>query len=187
MRRTGKNSEKDGRSTIRVAGREWPILDRITIGRRMYLVLEKLGHADRQRYLVFDPHAGPGGDLRGLLMAPATRAAKQHLRILKRLSTGNTNLPLVLDYHSVNDQLMVVTTWVRGPDLETYLDQVRAGGKPRPSANEAFRLFRGLAHGLSQLHRRHGIVHGDIKPANLILASGPVRLVMIDYGSAWQC
>ena len=41
------------------------------------------------------------------------------------------------------------------------------------------------AHGLAQLHRRHAIVHGDIKPANLILARNPSRLVMIDFGSAW--
>jgi serine/threonine-protein kinase len=29
-------------------------------------------------------------------------------------------------------------------------------------------------------------VHGDIKPANLIVARNPSRLVMIDFGSAWS-
>ena len=47
------------------------------------------------------------------------------------------------------------------------------------------RLLRGLAHGLGQLLRSFALIHGDIKPENLILARRPSRLVMIDYGSAW--
>ena len=41
-----------------------------------------------------------------------------------------------------------------------------------PSPLEVVKLYRGLAHGLSQMHRHRRIVHGDIKPGNLVLATG---------------
>ena len=47
------------------------------------------------------------------------------------------------------------------------------------------KLYRGLAHGLSQMHRHRRVVHGDIKPGNLVLSREPNRLVMIDFGNAW--
>jgi serine/threonine protein kinase len=135
--------------------------------------------------MAFDPHAGPEGDVRAILVLPKSPAARQYVRVLKRVSANNVNLPTILEYRVQGDDLVIVLTWVRGPDLQVYLDDVRRGQVVRPSANEAFRLAHGLAHGLAQLHRRHAIVHGDIKPANLILARNPTRLVMIDFGSAW--
>ena len=171
--------------TVRFSGRDWPVIDRQTVGRRTYLILEKTGASGRERYLAFDPHAGPGGDTRALLVFPRTASAWQHVRVLKRLSAGNPNLPTILEYQCSNDQILLVLTWVRGPDLRSYLDAVRSNAKPPPSAIEGVRLVRGLAHGLAQLHRRHTIIHGDLKPANLIVARNPSRLVMIDFGSAW--
>jgi serine/threonine protein kinase len=165
--------------------RDWPVIDRLTVGRRQYLILEKTGVGDRTGFMAFDPHAGPDGDLRAILVLPKSPAAKQHVRVLKRISARNINLPTILEYRVGQRDLLVVLTWVRGADLRSYLKDVRESRRPRPSATEAFRLVRGLAHGLGQLHRRHAIVHGDIKPANLILASDPSRLVMIDFGSAW--
>lgn len=174
-----------GRDSVRIAGRDWPVIERLTVGRRQYLILEKTGSADRCRFMAFDPYAGPDGDLRAILVLPQSPAAEQHVRVLKRISANNINLPTILEYRRRKDELLVVLTWVRGMDLEGYLRKVRSGRKPRPSATEAFRLVRGLAHGLGQIHRRHAIIHGDIKPANLIVASDPSRLVMIDFGSAW--
>ena len=173
------------RDTVRVGGRNLPVIDRLTVGRRQYFLLEKTGSGDRRRYMAFDPHAGPDGDLRAILILPRSPAAQQHVRVLKRVSANNVNLPTILEYRVQGSDLVIVLTWVRGADLQVYLDDVRAGRTPRPSATEAFRLVRGLAHGLAQLHRRHAIVHGDLKPANLVLARNPSRLVMIDFGSAW--
>ena len=80
-----------------------------------------------------------------------------------------------------------MTNWVRGPDLRSFLDEVRsgrpevaqpAGGRqalPRPGAWLCARCIAIAA-----------IVHGDIKPENLILAREPNRLVMIDFGAAWM-
>lgn len=186
MGQPSKSERRSQSNTVRVGGREWPVLNRTTVGRSLYLILDELGSAGRRRYMAFDPHAGPGGDLRAILDLPRSRSTEQHLRVLKRLSTDNFNLPTIHNYQAQRDRILVVMEWIRGPTLESFLDDVRSDKKPRPSPVEAFRLVRGLAHGLSRLYRKRQIIHGDIKPANLILASDPSRLMTIDFGSAWQ-
>ena len=126
------------------AGRDWPVVDRLSVGRRQYLILEKTGSADRSRFMAFDPYAGPDGDLRAILVLPRSPAAEQHIRVLKRISANNINLPTILEYRTRKDELLVVLTWVRGMDLQNFLKKVRDARRPRPSATEAFRLVRGL-------------------------------------------
>jgi serine/threonine protein kinase len=178
-------SKPEQTDTVRIAGREYPVCDRLSIGRRNYLILQRLASAPRQRLLAFDPYAGPGGELRSILILPKGAASRQHLQVLKSAS-ANVNLPTILDYRPQRDQWQLVLQWIHGPDLKSYLaDLRRREGARRPSKSEAFRLFRGLTHGLSQLHRR-GIIHGDIHPGNLVLTTNTTRLVPIDFGSAWQ-
>jgi len=50
---------------------------------------------------------------------------------------------------------------------------------------ESVRRIRSLAHALSTLHRHCQVVHGDIKPANLVLPSDPGTISMIDFGNCW--
>lgn len=170
---------------IRFRGRTYPVLGQMIIGRKSYLLVDRVSSGDREKYQAFDPHAGPGGDMRLVYVVPRGQTTSQHLQVLKRLSVGNRNLPQILEFHPGREFFQVVTTWVWGKNLWTYLEE--AGCRPRswPSAIEAFKLFRGLAHGLSQLHNHRNIVHGDIKPENLVLAREPNRLVIVDFGSAW--
>jgi len=133
--------------------------------------------------MAYDRTAGP--DLRQIVILPRSSASRQHLAVLQRVSQGNPNFPAILEYHPRRDEIVVLTTWIWGDDLQEYLDEATHGNASWPSPIETCKLYRGLAHGLNHLHRRCNVVHGDIKPANLILASGPNRLVMIDYGSAW--
>lgn len=185
MAHRSSRSPGKGSDSVRIGRRTFPVIDRMTIGRRQYLILKKTGTGDRRRFMGFDPHSGPEGDLRSILVLPRSRATEQHVRVLKPLSTDNVNLPQIMEYRIQGDDLVVVLAWIRGVDLATYLNDIRAVGRPRPSATEAFRLVQGLAHGLAHLHRRRAIVHGDIKPANLILTPRQTRLVMIDFGNAW--
>jgi serine/threonine-protein kinase len=80
----------------------------------------------------------------------------------------------------------VVTNWVQGTNLKRYLAMARAGKRVWPSPTEAFKRYRGLAHALSQMHVQAGVIHGDLKPGNMILTSRPSRLVVTDFGSAWS-
>jgi serine/threonine protein kinase len=149
-------------------------------------LIKDVGRAGNKRLWVHDPSAGPRGDFRQILVLPRGEASRQHIAVLQRLSQGNPNLPTILDSAGRGDEFWVVTNWVRGLDMKKFLDEVRTGKRERPSPLEVIKLYRGLAHGLSQMHRHRRIVHGDIKPENLILTREPNRLVMIDFGTAWM-
>jgi len=171
---------------VRYGGKRIPFLGSMAVGKRQYAILEKIGRGDRQRFWVFDRHAGPRGDFRQILILPADKTTRQHLAVLQRLSHGNPNLPMILECRQAGTEFHLVTTWARGEDLDEYLRRSQASLKTWPSPLEVMKLFRGMAHGLSQLHRHCRVVHGDIRPSNLVFARTPNRLVMIDFGSAWM-
>ncbi|MAT70845.1 MAG: hypothetical protein CMJ58_15125 [Planctomycetaceae bacterium] len=167
-------------------GKTYRVLRTLSIGKRPYHLLKDLSD-QRERYQAFDPYAGPDGDLRAVWVFPRTSYVEKQIRLVARVSEANANFPTILEYHPVGRRLFVVATWIRGQDLAAYLDDVRSGRFPnaRPSPGEAVRLARGLAHGVSNLNQKKNIVHGDIKPANIVLMREPSRLCLIDFGSSW--
>ncbi|MEE6257293.1 serine/threonine-protein kinase [Plantactinospora sonchi] len=84
----------------------------------------------------------------------------------------------VLDVRGEGAHRALVTELVEGTDL----GRRSAGAGPLPPAGAAGLVAR-LAEVLTYLHRR-GVVHGDVRPANLLLPAdgGPVRLV--GFGAA---
>ncbi|MDW3220316.1 MAG: serine/threonine-protein kinase [Acidimicrobiales bacterium] len=83
---------------------------------------------------------------------------------------------LVAVYDSTTDHPGIVMEWVDGPDLRRRLDD----GGLRPA--EVAGLGVDLCAGLGELHR-HGLVHRDVKPANVLLTpSGTPKLT--DFGIA---
>jgi serine/threonine protein kinase len=173
------------RESVRYCGRDMPVRDVMNVEGKRYLVLERIGHCGRQRLWVYQPWRHSGGDFRQILVLPRDTASRHHLRVLQRLSQGNPNLPTILECCPRKNEMLVITDWVRGNDLDAYLTTVQKQHRDWPSPIEVMRLYRGLAHGLRQMHRHRGVLHRDIKPANLVLAREPNRLVMIDFGSAW--
>lgn len=180
-----RRSDRDDSRPVRIGRQEFPVIGKLRIRGRTYLLLKQLSPAPRQRYQAFDPHAGPKGDLRAVHVYQRTNAAMQHVEALHRLHKNDRSLPHILDYDASDGELRLALNWVEGLDLKTYLDQVREGRVVRPSPYEAVRLVRGIAHALFSLHSNAQIIHGDLKPANLILTRGTSHLVMIDFGSAW--
>lgn len=172
-------------SKVKFEGRSYPVIDELPLGRKKYLIVDNLG-GKRKRYLAFDQQAGPRGDLRVIQKVPKSKRTNQLVKIIsERLGRGFDNLPGIIEYHSRHQYIYLVLPWVRGQTLKDYLEKAsKKNNFPWPSPLESLRLIRGLAHGVSHLHRRN-IVHGDLQPQNLILTHDPSRLVMIDYGSAW--
>src|SRR5262249_15889966 len=70
----------------------------------------------------------------------------------------------------------LVSKFVRGPSLA---DQLRAG---RPAAAEVAALVAAAAEALHHSHQR-GLVHRDVKPANIILDEAG-KPVVVDFGLA---
>jgi serine/threonine protein kinase len=87
------------------------------------------------------------------------------------------NIVSVYDSDQHGDVAYLVMEYVEGDDLKHHLD----GGK-RYSLEQTLHLVDDLLSALDYAHR-HGVVHRDVKPANLLLeASG--RLKLTDFGVA---
>jgi len=87
----------------------------------------------------------------------------------------------VLAIHAVEDQSPVpylVMQFIDGPTLQKKLD--RTGQLP---LKEILRIGLQIAEGLAAAHR-HGLVHRDVKPANILLENGVERVKLTDFGLA---
>ncbi len=127
----------------------------------------------------------PGGALRIVQFMNDSDASWQRVRVLQELSQTNLELPQILEFYSFGKQIVSVETWLEGFDLRYWIKKMRTSGRQRMGTPEAIRLFRQLAHALHHLHRHCGVIHGDIKPANIIVNHRSRRLALIDFGSAW--
>lgn len=120
-----------------------------------------------------------------VILVPNNEATAQMRRSLLRLPGHATSFPSVVDHGPHGTDYFFVLEWFPGGTLENYLKRVRSGKTPRPSPTECMRLFRGLAHSLRMLHEIAQVIHGDLKPANLVLTTRPSSLRLIDFGSSW--
>src|SRR3712207_3209600 len=89
--------------------------------------------------------------------------------------------PHIVPIHRVSEVggfVFFVMSYVEG---ETLGERLRTRG-PLPPA-EATRVLREVAWALAYAHGR-GIVHGDVKPDNILLEAGSGRAVVTDFGIA---
>lgn len=87
--------------------------------------------------------------------------------------------PAVVRIYGVDvsgDQPFVVMERIRGESLADRLDR----GPSLPN-HEVLRVLAGIANGLDAIHRA-GRIHGDVKPANVLLEEGTGRVVLTDLG-----
>lgn len=85
----------------------------------------------------------------------------------------------VWEWLRVADQSFLVTEWIDGRRLDAFL-------AADPTPDEVTRVFYQLLVALSWVHSQ-GVVHGDLKPANILVVSEPTgpRPVLIDFGLAY--
>lgn len=96
-------------------------------------------------------------------------------------SVGAIEHPHVMTIHQVGEQgglPYIVMQFLEGRTLRDYRD--RTGPLP---FDEALRYGREIAAGLAAAHRR-GIVHRDVKPANVFLEGEARSVRIIDFGLA---
>ena len=104
----------------------------------------------------------------------ALKRFRQEARVLARLR--HPNVLQVIDHGDHQGTPYLATELVEGTDLDA---SVEAHGVPIPK--EAARLVAAVAQALEYCHGR-GVVHRDVKPANVVLEQGSGRTVLIDFG-----
>jgi WD40 repeat protein/class 3 adenylate cyclase/tRNA A-37 threonylcarbamoyl transferase component Bud32 len=120
-----------------------------------------------------------------LKVRPVSDAASRALllteaRVLLSLSP-HPGLPLVREDFFVDERYVIVMDWIEGVDLDRLL---RQEGTPGLAPSTVLRYLAQAAEALTYLHAHDpAVVHGDVKPANLILTSGG-KVVLVDFGLA---
>ena len=99
-------------------------------------------------------------------------------RLLLSLSP-HPGLPLVREDFFVDDRYVIAMDWIEGTDLQALLD-AEGGCGLDPALVIGY--LEQAAEALGHLHTHDPtVVHGDVKPANLILTSS-ARIVLVDFG-----
>jgi WD40 repeat protein/class 3 adenylate cyclase/tRNA A-37 threonylcarbamoyl transferase component Bud32 len=88
-------------------------------------------------------------------------------------------LPLVREDFFDGDDYVIAMDWVDGTDLETLL---RDRGRPGLAPSSVLTYLAQAAEALTHLHSQNPpVIHGDLKPGNLILTIGG-RVKLVDFG-----
>jgi tRNA A-37 threonylcarbamoyl transferase component Bud32 len=117
------------------------------------------------------------------VMAPqlaATASARQRF-LREARSAAKINHEHVVTIHSVDEFKglpFLVMQYVAGGSLEQRLDF-----GPPPDLPELLRVGKETALGLAAAHEK-GLVHRDVKPANILLEEGTGRVKLTDFGLA---
>lgn len=159
----------------------------IQINGHSYRVLEQLSSLPRGRWKIWESIPQPDGTYYTLMDLKDDNDSRQLLDCVKSLPRHAIGIPHLRNCETTENRLRMVVEWCDGIDLKSYLDRFAPGGKYLPiGAYEAIRRMRSLAQCCCILHQDCRIVHGDLKPANLILPRERIPIFLIDFGSSWQ-
>ncbi|MGN0415466.1 MAG: serine/threonine protein kinase [Agathobacter sp.] len=111
-------------------------------------------------------------------LSVGTEKLRREVDMLKNLS--QTYIPQVYDFVQENDTVYTVMDYIDGVSM----DKVLASGNPIPQ-RDIVKWACQLLEALNYLHNQkpHGILHGDIKPANIMLRTNG-DICLIDYNIA---
>jgi serine/threonine protein kinase len=110
--------------------------------------------------------------------ASAMRRERFRREAILGASLDHPNIVRVYDFDATHGITLLIMTFVRGDTLE---DRLR--DSPPPPTPTILRYVREIAAALGYAHRR-GIVHRDVKPANILLDDDSGRALLTDFGIA---
>ena len=92
-------------------------------------------------------------------------------------------VPAVRDLLKLDDgSLALVQSFVPGPTLQEVVEAYARRGEKLPPEHVAWMTSR-ILNALSYIHR-HGVIHGDLKPQNIVAQADEHSLSLVDFGLA---
>jgi eukaryotic-like serine/threonine-protein kinase len=88
------------------------------------------------------------------------------------------NILPILDYSADDQELFVVTPLCRGGDVRALLEE-----RDFLPVDISLRYLSQIAGAVDFAHR-HGVIHGDLKPENVLLSEDGVTAYVSDFGAA---
>src|SRR5687768_6122592 len=85
------------------------------------------------------------------------------------------NIVQIFDFDTIDDQPYLVMEYIAGPSLSKYLNALH-GKLGRLELPQISQLLTGVANALQYAHES-GVIHRDVKPANILLASRSSQIV----------
>lgn len=102
------------------------------------------------------------------------------IEALKQLGR-NSLIPDVLDFFQTKDNFYLVQEFIEGVNLAQHLAQ-----KGSFSENQIWQILAEILPLLKFVHN-HQVIHGDIKPENILRRANDDRLVLVGFGlESWQ-
>ncbi|MEM7456213.1 MAG: tubulin-like doman-containing protein [Planctomycetota bacterium] len=108
------------------------------------------------------------------------KRAQTELKALDRIKAVRHPFLLSLERIEVHEGQLVVVTELADFSLADVFDNYVAKGEPGVPRDELLRYIRDAAEGLDYLSQTHSLQHLDIKPENLLIVSGHVKVA--DFG-----
>jgi hypothetical protein len=155
---------------------------------------DRIGQLDHYEIIELVGHGGMGAVLRAFdtklsrvvavkVMAPELAANPTAVKRFQREATAAAAVhhDHVVTIHSVepaHKPPYLVMQFVEGQTLQQKIDQ-----KGALDLRQILRIGSQMAAGLAAAHK-HGLVHRDVKPANILLENGVERVKITDFGLA---
>ena len=104
----------------------------------------------------------------------------REVQLLGNVTHGN--VVRMLDSFLDDRYLVIVFEWADGGDLRRFVRARREAKKPLDEP-EIWTVFAQIVDALAHLHRRDvGVAHRDVKPANVLVVNGVVKLADLGLG-----
>jgi hypothetical protein len=125
----------------------------------------------------------PGGLEKAIKLvhgAIGSERANRELRSLDRLRQARHPFLLTLDRYEVVDNHLLIVTERADEGLDQILARYQSRGAAGIPRDELLQYLREAADALDYLRTKYGLQHLDVKPANLLVLSGHVKVA--DFG-----
>lgn len=117
------------------------------------------------------------------LLEPTYRASyRKEFEIGQRLK--HDGLPMYRDFYEGDDEVYIVMEYIDGVTLKDFL-KTDAGQKYFSIADNARKFFMQLVNIVGYLHRC-GVIHCDIKPANIMLRHSDRGVMLLDLDKSYS-